>query len=467
MVEDAVRADIRADIEMAYHEEIPDAKRHGSPVFLLQPVPFNDHVFNFMYDSGCESFVSQRGALDFLPSHCKKNVWPGPVLLHGVGGCEVTSKYGHYEVKLPIFDGRLATFSGLCLDTVTGTMPPYPVREVRQTIVDAYVRSGGKESDLPNVPSLVGGETDFLFGMAYNWFLPQRLFVLPSGLAIYRSVFVGVDGTRGCIGGSHELFAQCEKQFFESNGDNPALEFHAFLRQRIQLFNDGFKVCLDYSSLTVMRDVESLRVAIVNAEDVHATQEVMFSTTLLSQSSDDKEIPSANQCSKCLCCPDCSAQVLLSTRTKLLGSDGDAAGTIFDYRCPKCRDCADCKSGEHIESISIRAEREQSIIDASVSVDFQHGRTEALLPFMEDPAEKLIPNKDIALKVYRQQTRKLSRDLVSKEAVLKSEDKLQQAGHVEWLVNLTKEQIENIKLHIVTDIKIQIENIQTQINRYR
>ena len=108
-------------------------------------------------------------------------------------------------------------------------MPPYPVREVRKTIVDAYVAAGGKESDLPDVPALVGGETDFLIGVAYNWFVPQRLFVLPSGLAIYESVFVGVDGTRGCIGGSHQLFEQCKKQVPESCGAlNTVNEFHAW-----------------------------------------------------------------------------------------------------------------------------------------------------------------------------------------------------------------------------------------------
>ena len=169
---------------------------------------------------------------------------------------------------------------------------------------------------------------------------------------------------------------------------------------------------------------------------------MLLSTKLLSHGTDTAGTVSAHRCLGCRNCPDCSVQVLLSTRTKLLGSDGDAAGTVFDYRCPRCRDCPDCKSGERIESISMRAEREQSVIDASVSVDFRQCRTEALLPFMEDPAEKLIPNKDIAMKVYKQQTKKLSRDPVAKEAVLKSEDKLQQAGHVEWLLNLSEEQIE-------------------------
>ena len=58
---------------------------------------------------------------------------------------------------------------------------------------------------------------------------------------------------------------------------------------------------------------------------------------------------------------------------------------------------------------------------------------------MEDPAEKLAPNYDRALKCYRQQTRKLSKDPVAKEAVLKSEDKLHQAGHVQWVKDLSPE----------------------------
>ena len=61
---------------------------------------------------------------------------------------------------------------------------------------------------------------------------------------------------------------------------------------------------------------------------------------------------------------------------------------------------------------------------------------------MEDPSGKLVSNKDIAMKVYKQQTRKLSKDPAAKEAVLKSEDKLQKAGHVEWLKNLSPERIQ-------------------------
>ena len=66
----------------------------------------------------------------------------------------------------------------------------------------------------------------------------------------------------------------------------------------------------------------------------------------------------------------------------------------------------------------MKAEREQSGIDASVRVDFKRCRTEALLPFMEDPEEKLVPNEEIAMKVYKQQTKKLSRDPAAKLSLI-------------------------------------------------
>ena len=50
--------------------------------------------------------------------------------------------------------------------------------------------------------------------------------------------------------------------------------------------------------------------------------------------------------------------------------------------------------------ISLREEREQSIIDSSVVVDFKNRRTEVLLPFTANPSEMLAPNRECALKVH-------------------------------------------------------------------
>ena len=383
--------------------EIPDAAQFGEAVFLLQPIAFNNHVFNLMYDGGCKKFVCRKSAIDNLPDDCKDNVIKGPMFLRGVGDTSITSQYGHYSIKLPIFDGRMARFSGLCLDIITGAFPPYPVREARKTLVEAYAAEGGQVSDLPQVPVLVGGETDFLIGSTYNWYQPRLMFILPTGLAIYKSMFIGVDGSRGCIGGSHEVFAQCEKQFLETH---TVSEFRVFLAEQIQLFSSGYAVCLDCDSLSAENSLHSHGLALVDEEDdAHNPQVVLLSDGAL--------------------------------------NEADAAGSTIEYRCFGCRGCNNCKKGEYIENVSMRAEAEQDIIDKSVSVDFDNGKTIAVLPFIVDPAEKLAPsNEEIAEKVYSQQVRKLDKLPSVKAEVLASEKKLQDAGHVEWVKNLTPEELE-------------------------
>ena len=225
-----------------------DAREFGTPVYILQPYPFNNHIFSLMFDTGCQNFVCRSEAVNLLPDANKENTMPGPIIVSGVGCKTVTSEYGQYSVKLPTYNGQLVTFNGICLDVITGVMPNYPVKEARKSIVAEYIAKGGKESDLPDVPLLVGGETDFLIGLQYNYYQPRLVFMLPTGLAIYESLFVGVDNTRGCIGGPHEVFRQCERHFLETGN---IAKFKVFLKRQIQLFNSGIRVCLDCDSLLV------------------------------------------------------------------------------------------------------------------------------------------------------------------------------------------------------------------------
>ena len=94
-----------------------------------------------------------------------------------------------------------------------------------------------------------------------------------------------------------------------------------------------------------------------------------------------------------------------------LFTEVEEAGTNITYRCRKCRCCKVCKDHERIEEISIREEVEQELIKNSVDVDVTRRSTVASLPFMQDPKNKLAPNKEIALKVYHQQVRKLNKNV--------------------------------------------------------
>ena len=116
------------------------------------------------------------------------------------------------------------------------------------------------------------------------------------------------------------------------------------------------------------------------------------------------------------------------------------AATEISYRCISCRDCKDCLNNEHIENISIREEVEQDLIDKSVQVNTGNRCTTAKLPFIHNPMVKLSNNKNIALKIYNQQLRKLNKNLQDKADVITSENKLQRLGHVDYVQNLSQEQ---------------------------
>ena len=116
----------------------------------------------------------------------------------------------------------------------------------------------------------------------------------------------------------------------------------------------------------------------------------------------------------------------------------EVAGSEIMYRCPQCRNCKACKHETTNDIISIKEEVEQSLINASVSIDFDTHTATASLPFIQDPLTRLTNNRDKALKVYQQQVNKLNQSANDrdKQDILESEGKLQRMGYVEYVHNL-------------------------------
>ena len=116
-------------------------------------------------------------------------------------------------------------------------------------------------------------------------------------------------------------------------------------------------------------------------------------------------------------------------------------GSQITYRCVSCRDCISCKKHDSIETVSLKEEAEQAVINASVTIDLNQSITTARLPFISNPITRLAPNKAIALKVYEQQVKKLNNplNLKDKADVLESEAKLQRLGFVDYVRNLSEE----------------------------
>ena len=115
-------------------------------------------------------------------------------------------------------------------------------------------------------------------------------------------------------------------------------------------------------------------------------------------------------------------------------------GLNIEYRCPKCRACADCRRSFETERVSLREEAEDQMIWDSVTIDWANKRIICYLPLRGKPEEFLSNNRDIALRTLDQQCYKYSKDIETKEAIIKAFEKLMKNGQMVLWEDLTEEE---------------------------
>ena len=94
-----------------------------------------------------------------------------------------------------------------------------------------------------------------------------------------------------------------------------------------------------------------------------------------------------------------------------------------------------------IRKFKYTGEVEQTLIDRSVEVNIDQGVTTSVLPFVVKKTDsRLVQNEDMALKVFKRETKKLADRPEDKRAVIESENKLQKLGFVDYVENLTEEE---------------------------
>ena len=376
------------------NQQIHDTDSKG--IYMLQTIKIQDQEFTIFYDTGCGEFVSRYGAIERLGSRAIKE-FDGPVILGGVGGICTESRYGVYSVKLPLVNNNEALLTGVCLQQVTQEFPQYPLSgKVENDIVQGYLDAGGNVYDLPKLPKTVGGNVDFMLGIKYLRYFPKEIFKLPSGLTIYRSHFQNADGSRGVIGGPHEVFTNIE------NHHNLCQQFSNvnFISNQFKIYQNGLQVNPDVPLLGFKNSYQDFNLDV-----------------------SDKLINGNNDC------------VMISRKLKIFEKI-EEAGTEVNYRCITCRDCKVCKKHADEENMSIKEEVEQDLIEKSVTLDVKNRKTVARLPVLHDPKLMLSPNRGKALKVFGQQLKKMNKNEKDKLDVVQSEMKLQNLGHVEFVRNL-------------------------------
>ena len=364
-------------------------------IFMLQTIKVDEKLYTVFYDSGCSEMVCRYGAINRIASRAKQEV-NGPLWLSGVGNSQSVSKHGVYQVNLPLFNGTSVKFSGLCLEEITMKFPKYQLKGQVENDIQQAFQTSNINAKLPDLPVSVGGyETDFMIGIKYLRYHPEKVFSLPSGLTIYESCFCNPDGSRGVIGGPHKVFTEIEANY----------PVKSFMSMQYELFKNGYQVNPDLSILSFRSVKDNLQEVVLGGESIIT---------------------------------DSGNQSYASQREKMFQTVEDAGSEIL-YRCIDCRSCEICKEHKEIENVSLKEEVEQDLINRSVTVDVENKITVASLPFIENPSVKLSSNKQLAHQVYNQQLKKLNKSPQDKQNVIESEDTLQKLGFVDYVYNLSKE----------------------------
>ena len=97
------------------------------------------------------------------------------LFLYQVWNTQVKSNHGIFQVKLPLFNGLEATFSGICLDQITVKFPQYPLKGIVEEVIAAgYKIQGNNPKDLPQLQHSLLGVTQISCWESSTWCIIQK-----------------------------------------------------------------------------------------------------------------------------------------------------------------------------------------------------------------------------------------------------------------------------------------------------
>ena len=409
-------------------------------IFALQTIAVKDddnrdHFVNLFFDGGCGDGCFRRRAINMLVSLGRAvNTASEPLEIEGVAGQRSLCEYGKYKISLPGHDGTNVEIEGICMEMVTAEFPRYPLETVKDDIFTTFASTGGDVSTLPGIPKVVGGETDVMIGCKYLKYHPKEVFALPNGLTLYKSFFANPDGSRGVICGPHRAFTEFHQQL------GTHVNLSAYLSEAVKAYRYRFRLRREFSMMSDLVNNGML--------DVYLNARGQVLPTDSSESEPISPPQSEPPCEN-LVNPSLSLvpNSYYGKRPQQIArfDAAESAGTDISHRCVSCRGCERCKKGSTIELVSVQEEIEQELIDRCVKVFLEEGYSIARLPFLCDPSSKLTSNRDIALKMYRIQLRKLNARPKDKLSLIAAERKLHDAGYVAFYDDLNVDQQHKIK----------------------
>ena len=392
-----------------------------------------------LYDSGALTSGIKESVVRRLGSRVLRK---GPIPLTVVGGGTCLSQGGVESFTLPLADGRIVTISALVMKEVTGKVASYNMTSALSDL-EAENSRRGNGSKLPQVDEVVGGRSiDLLLGAEYSYLFPQAspVISLPSGLSIGRAKLLSASGKQGVIWGVHGSWDHL------GPSANSAFLVREELKSTLPHLADGQPLF----SHSPVEFFESLCAKNENEEDEEEMSQLR--EELKGECADVLADATNGECADS--CKSCrhwnSPETLAAVYSTHFGSDealtaaqtsalADAAVAV-DYRCPSCRSCNACRDGDGLEMRSLNEEREQLLIQKSVSFDPGEGKLTATLPFIKEPSENLSNNQKIAEKILLRNWKKLAKKPKEKKEVIDSFMKLYGRQYIQKVDDLSDDE---------------------------
>lgn len=409
------------------------------------------------FDRGANQHLIEGGLAEKLNL---KVLDPRSVPIGVAGAGRIWSEYGMYSVILgPTLDGKYHELKCQGIRAITGEFPHYDLHQISCEIT----ASRKLDPDEP-LPKFIGGSrAQLLLGIKDTILDPVTLFLLPSGLGVYKSQLKDKFGSRICVGGPNKCFTEVHRR----TGGN-FNHISVFLLEMINSYknslyprlvrtvdyddqddNDEFlipkaKEVIHVHSLTVDKELEiDVHPTPLTAEDFQVfdipVEPISPVVSCKSIEIPGEEVVSSSGVHYCSVF---KAKISLDKLIKF--EDEDDIDKIVNYRCPSCSKCIKCLQSNRTKAMSLKESVEQDIISRSVQVDMENRKVWVDLPFTKEPAKFLQnfhkgkqDNYSQAIVAYKQQCRKPVR---VKDGIRKAQAELVSKGFMKKLTELSDEQ---------------------------
>ena len=423
-----------------FEDITPGKPQADEACFLMQWVRIGSSECLVMFDRGSnvnliDGEVAERENLKVLSDK--------PMSLQVVGGEEVSTQYGKYQVMLGGRSSGFHTIECLGMPQVTSKFNHYSLHEVNKEL-----RATGIIHPDEPLPETVGGTpAHILLGIGNVDLDPVLLTTLDSGVGVYRSPFTDKFGSNICYGGPHPSFT------LEAQRMGNQVNLMCMFSQARRIADDIYdSIIKDQHSFDFEKPAYALNAHTVDSTplssrdlmDLGCKIDILEENTgndfevRESLLNDEADISPSQVCMICRPCATHKAAIPISRIRQLIDQD-DITDSV-SFRCPDCSTCPECKKTNKDIATSIENSIGQQAINKAIHLENDQFWID--LPFTQDPdvfLEKKHGGKDNykqALKVYHSQCRKPT---PVKESTRQVHRELVEQGFISKLSDLTGE----------------------------